>query len=78
VAARRALGTAAHPAGGCAIGQVVGPDLKVLGVQGLTVADASIFPRHVTNNPNFTCFMVGERAAALVRQDQAALRAPVS
>jgi choline dehydrogenase-like flavoprotein len=78
VAARRALGTAAHPAGGCAIGQVVGPDLKVLGVQGLTVADASIFPRHVTNNPNFTCFMVGERAAALVRPDQAALRAPVS
>ncbi len=50
------------------MGSVVGPDLGVYGVEGLTVADASIFPRHVTNNPNFTCFMVGERAAALLRE----------
>jgi len=76
-AARHALGTSAHPAGGCAIGRVVGPDLAVYGVEGLTVADASIFPRHVTNNPNFTCFMVGERAAALLRDGHAALEAPV-
>jgi choline dehydrogenase len=66
VAALRGLGTTAHPAGGCAIGQVVAPDLGVYGVDGLTVADASIFPRHVSNNPNFTCFMVGERAADLL------------
>jgi choline dehydrogenase len=65
--ALRGLGTSAHPAGGCAIGRVVAPDLGVYGVDGLTVADASVFPRHVTNNPNFTCFMVGERAAALLR-----------
>lgn len=76
VMARRALGTSAHPAGGCSIGQVVGPDLEVIGVAGLTVADASVFPRHVTNNPNFTCFMVGERAAALVRQVEPAVGAP--
>jgi choline dehydrogenase len=77
-AARRALGTSAHPAGGCAIGPVVGADLTVHGVPGLTVADASIFPRHVTNNPNFTCFMVGERAAALLREPARAIEAPVA
>ncbi len=73
--ARRALSTSAHPAGGCAIGRVVGPDLQVLGVEGLTVADASVFPRHVSNNPNFTCFMVGERAAAVLRGQRSAARA---
>ena len=57
------LGTAFHPAGGCAIGRVVDPDLRVYGVEGLAVADASVFPAHVTNNPNLTCMMVGERAA---------------
>lgn len=75
-AARRALGTSAHPAGGCAIGQVVGHDLAVYGIDGLSVADASVFPRHVTNNPNLTCFMVGERAAALLRGEVGAVSAP--
>jgi choline dehydrogenase len=65
--ARRGLGTGAHPAGGCSIGQVVDERLSVYGVDGLTVADASVFPRHVTNNTNFTCFMIGERAAAFIR-----------
>jgi choline dehydrogenase-like flavoprotein len=65
--ARRGLGTGAHPAGGCSIGQVVDERLSVYGVEGLTVADASVFPRHVTNNTNFTCFMIGERAAAFIR-----------
>lgn len=64
---RAAVATGTHPAGGCGIGAVVGPDLEVLGMAGLTVADASVFPRHVSNNPNLTCHMVGERAAALVR-----------
>jgi choline dehydrogenase len=59
--------TGTHPAGGCAIGAVVGPDLAVLGIDGLTVADASVFPRHVSNNPNLTCHAVGERAAAFLR-----------
>ncbi len=77
------LGTGAHPAGGCAIGKVVDEHLSVLGVEGLTVADASIFPGHVTNNPNFTCFMVGERAASILgagvrRDDDSTTRAPLS
>jgi len=49
--------------GTCAMGKVVDEDLRVYGLDGLVVADASVFPSHVTNNPNLTCFMVGERAA---------------
>ena len=55
-----------HGAGGCAIGAVVDPDLRVLGIDGLHVADASVFPAHVTNNPNVTVHMVGEVAAARI------------
>jgi choline dehydrogenase len=64
---RRGISTGTHPAGGCAIGRVVDPRLGVYGIEGLTVADASVFPRHVTNNPNLTCHMVGEQAAAFLR-----------
>jgi choline dehydrogenase len=64
---RDGIGTGTHPAGGCAIGTVVDSRLDVYGIDGLTVADASVFPRHVTNNPNLTCHMVGEVAAATIR-----------
>jgi choline dehydrogenase len=60
------MGTAFHPAGGCSIGRVVDEDLRVFGIDGLRIADASVFPLHVTNNPNLTCIMVGERAAAKI------------
>jgi choline dehydrogenase len=58
------IGSAAHPASGCGIGAVVDPDLNVYGVEGLSVCDASVFPCHVTNNPNLTCHLVGEVLAA--------------
>jgi choline dehydrogenase len=64
---RAGIGTGTHPAGGCAIGAVVDPSLRVYGTEGLSVADAGIFPRHVSNNPNLTCHMVGEVAAAIIR-----------
>ncbi|MFQ5425976.1 MAG: GMC family oxidoreductase, partial [Gaiellales bacterium] len=57
------LGTAFHPAGGCQIGRVVDDALRVHGVDGLRVADASVFPVHIMNNPNLTCMMLGERVA---------------
>jgi choline dehydrogenase len=66
---RERLGTAFHPACSCAIGSVVDERLRVLGIEGLRVADASVFPANVTNNTNLTCFMVGERAAALIDED---------
>jgi len=55
-----------HSAGGCAIGPVVDSGLAVHGVEQLHVADASVFPRHVTNNPNLTCFVVGELFAKML------------
>ncbi len=62
------LGTSQHPSGTCAIGTVVDPALGVLGIEGLRIADASVFPEQISNNPNLTCYMIGERAAAFVEQ----------
>ena len=61
-----------HPAGGCGIGTVVDSDLAVYGIDGLTVADASVFPVHVTNNPNLTVHVVGEVAARILTGRRAA------
>lgn len=60
------MGVGYHPASSCAIGQVVDERLRVKGVEGLMVADASVFPENIANNLNMSCFMVGERAAAFV------------
>jgi choline dehydrogenase len=60
-----------HPVGTCAMGTdrlaVVDADLRVRGVAGLRVADASVMPRIVAGNTNAACVMIGERAADLVR-----------
>ncbi|WP_030015828.1 GMC family oxidoreductase [Curtobacterium sp. S6] len=45
--------------------------LQVKGIQGLRVADASVMPEIVSVNPNITCFMIGERAAELITEDNA-------
>jgi len=42
---------------------VVDPDLKVIGVEGLRVADSSIFPRITNGNLNAPSIMTGEKAA---------------
>jgi len=61
-----------HPCGSCKMGvddmAVVGPDLRVHGVAGLRVADASIMPTIVSANTNATCIMIGEKAAQLALQ----------
>lgn len=44
-------------------GAVVDQYLHVRGIDGLSVADASVMPDHVSGNPNLTCYVIGERAA---------------
>lgn len=67
---RATASTIWHPAGSCRMGldamAVVDPSLRVRGVEGLRVADASIMPRIVSANTNATCIMIGEKAADLV------------
>jgi choline oxidase len=76
---RESCETVYHPAGTCRMGApadamaVVGPDLKVKGVDGLRIADASVFPDMVTVNTNNTVMMVAEHAAALIAKLQSKL-----
>ena len=65
--------SAYHPVGTCPIGAVVSEDLHVHGIENLFIADASVFPSQVSNNPNLSCYMMGERAAALVSKQLGAL-----
>ncbi|CAM4056280.1 choline dehydrogenase [Palleronia rufa] len=66
---RAEVESAYHPCGTCRIGAaddpmaVVDPDCRVIGVDGLRVADSSIFPRITNGNLNAPSIMVGEKAA---------------
>jgi 4-pyridoxate dehydrogenase len=61
--------TAHHPCGTCAIGKVVDTDLRVLGVAGLRVVDASVMPTIVSGHINAAVLMIAEKAADLITQD---------
>lgn len=64
-----------HPSGTCKMGQgktaVVDERLRVHGIQGLRVADASIMPELISGNTNAPSIMIGEKASDLIREDWA-------
>ena len=60
---REDANTVYHPTSTCAIGKVVDEHLNVIGVQGLSVADASVMPYVVSGNTNAATIMVAEKAA---------------
>ncbi len=60
--------TSYHPTSSCAIGKVVDPKLRIYGLDGISVADASVMPAVVSGNTNAACIMIGEKAADLLLQ----------
>jgi choline dehydrogenase len=56
-----------HPAGTCALGEVVDASLRLHEVENVRVADASVMPRVLTGNLNAPTIMIGERVAAAIR-----------
>ena len=58
-----------HLTSTCRIGSVVDPRLRVVGVDRLRVADASVMPNVVSGNTNAASIMIGEKAAEMVAAD---------
>ena len=64
---QRRAHTLYHPVGTCAMGSVVDAECRVLGLEGLRVVDASVFPFVTNANIYAPVMMVAEKAADLIR-----------
>ena len=62
----RASQTVYHPTSTCAMGAVVDPELRVYGVEGLRVVDASVMPTITRANTNAATLMIAEKASDLI------------
>lgn len=75
-------GTVWHPVGTCRMGRdpeaVVDDQLRVHGVEGLRIVDASVMPKVLNGNPNAAVMMIAEKAAELIRSGQAPTLIPRS
>ena len=72
---RRVVTSRYHPSGTCRMGidplAVTDPELRVRGINGLRVADASVMPLIPNAHPNATVLAIGEKAAAMLRYPRA-------
>jgi choline dehydrogenase-like flavoprotein len=63
---RRVANTFFHPAGSCAMGKAVDSELRVYGVDGLRVVDASVLPTPVAAHYQYCIYTVADRAADFI------------
>ena len=63
---RRASQTVYHPTSTCAMGAVVDPELRVHGIEGLRVVDASVMPTITRANTNAATIMIAEKASDVI------------